>query len=40
MDDFRFSRCGASLVRDGDEPEIFWSAEGNGWGKVAWTACR
>jgi hypothetical protein len=38
--DFRFNLRGASLVLDGDEPVIFFSAEGNGWGNVAWTACR
>jgi hypothetical protein len=38
--DFRFNLRGASLVLDGDEPVIFFSAAGNGWGNVAWTACR
>lgn len=40
--DFRFNRRGASLVMDGDEPVIFFSADdalGTN-GNVAWTACH
>jgi hypothetical protein len=40
--DFRFNRRGASLVLDGAEPVIFFSADDalGTSGNVAWTACH
>lgn len=40
--DFRFNRRGASLVLDGDEPVIYFSATDalGSLGNVAWTACH